>query len=106
MRKNLWIITCLLVLALSACQGRSTSDTQAVPSPSLAGIPSAATSNASEPDTGQPQVVEAPPGCTVVSPPATPGPTEQSLFPPVSEADWSFGPKDAAITLLEYSDFQ
>jgi hypothetical protein len=41
----------------------------------------------------------------VISPANTPGPTEQSIFPPVTDKDWSTGPKDAAITLIEYSDF-
>jgi len=47
-----------------------------------------------------------PPGCTVVSPRPTPGPTEQSLFPPANEEDWVSGPENAAITIIEYSDFQ
>jgi hypothetical protein len=45
-------------------------------------------------------------GCTVQSPFPTPGPTEQSLFPAASEADWTIGPDSAAITFIEYSDFQ
>ena len=44
--------------------------------------------------------------CTVVSHQPTPGPTEQSLFPPVSDADWTYGPDDAAVTFIEYGDFQ
>lgn len=47
-----------------------------------------------------------PPGCTVVSRQPTPGPTEQSLFPPASEEDWVKGPDDAAITIIEYGDYQ
>lgn len=47
-----------------------------------------------------------PPGCTVISPKPTPGPTEQSLFPPASKDDWIAGPDDAAITIIEYGDFQ
>ena len=47
-----------------------------------------------------------PPGCTVVSPRPTPGPTEQSLFPPASDEDWITGPENAAITIIEYGDFQ
>jgi hypothetical protein len=46
------------------------------------------------------------PGCTVVSVIPTAGPTEPSLFPPVSEADWVIGPETAEVTILEYSDFQ
>jgi hypothetical protein len=44
--------------------------------------------------------------CTVVSRRPTPGPTEQSLFPPVDEDDWVKGEEDAPVTIIEYSDFQ
>ena len=47
-----------------------------------------------------------PAGCTAISPKPTAGPTEASLFPPVSEKDWIRGSNQAAITILEYSDFQ
>ncbi len=46
------------------------------------------------------------PSCTVNSPAPTPGPTERSIFPPVTEADWVIGPETAAVTVIEYSDFQ
>jgi len=36
----------------------------------------------------------------------TPNATEQSLFPTVSDQDWVQGPPDAAVTFIEYSDFQ
>jgi len=49
---------------------------------------------------------EQPAGCTLVSPRPTPGQTERSIFPPVSDLDWVYGPEDAGITLTEYSDFQ
>ena len=44
--------------------------------------------------------------CTVVSRQPTPGPTEQALVPPASSEDWSHGPDDAAVTFIEYGDFQ
>lgn len=44
--------------------------------------------------------------CTVVSRQPTPGPTEQSIIPPVSDADWVHGPEDAKVTIIEYGDFQ
>jgi len=44
--------------------------------------------------------------CTVVSHQPTPGPTEQSLVPPVGNGDWTYGPDDAAVTFIEYGDFQ
>ena len=54
----------------------------------------------------EPLEQEAAPGCTVVSFLPTPGPTEASLFPPVSDQDWTQGSRDASITIIEYSDFQ
>ncbi len=48
--------------------------------------------------------------CTVVTGiMPTPDPTEAaslSVFKPVSAADWARGPQDAAVTFIEYSDFQ
>ncbi|MCC7358191.1 MAG: peptidylprolyl isomerase [Anaerolineales bacterium] len=38
---------------------------------------------------------------------ATPeGTAQPSLFAPVSDADWQVGPADAAVTVIEYSDFE
>lgn len=44
--------------------------------------------------------------CKMVSLLPTPGPTEVSLFPPTSAADWAIGSPNAAMTITEYSDFQ
>ncbi len=33
-------------------------------------------------------------------------PASASPFPPVSEDDWTWGPEDATVTLIEYADFQ
>ncbi|RPI80999.1 MAG: hypothetical protein EHM41_21550 [Chloroflexi bacterium] len=88
-----------LSLLLSACAAKTTEPAQTV--------------EAAEPTSTQRstnlQTVAAPvdlPGCTLSSPIPTPGPTEQSLFPPSKESDWTRGPDDAAITLMVYSDFQ
>lgn len=45
--------------------------------------------------------------CNVVSMTPTQGPTEVSMFPPVSEKDWVLGDaKTPSMTVIEYSDFQ
>lgn len=44
--------------------------------------------------------------CTVVSRVSQPDPTQASLFPPITEKDWSRGPETAKVTFIEYSDFQ
>ncbi len=107
MPKYTLILLIVIALGLTACQGQSQTSPTAV-SPTVA-IPPTATQAADAPtstETVDQSVVGAPPGCTVISPPPTPGPTEQSAFPPVSEKDWMIGPEDAEITLIEYSDFQ
>lgn len=44
--------------------------------------------------------------CQVVSIDPTPGPTDVSKFPPVTEDDWRQGDLESpAVTIIEYSDF-
>ena len=45
-------------------------------------------------------------GCTVITQKPTPGPTLESIYPSVSDADWVKGPASAKVTIIEYSDFQ
>ncbi len=44
--------------------------------------------------------------CSILSTEPTLVPDVNSYFPPVSEADFSFGPANAPVTLIEYCDFQ
>ena len=46
------------------------------------------------------------PGCTVRTSQNRPDPTVESLLSPIGEQDWTQGPQDASVTILEYSDFQ
>lgn len=43
-------------------------------------------------------------GCTMIS--SLNAVTEPSLYPPVSANDWTVGPETAAMTIIEYGDFQ
>ena len=101
-----------LALLLTACQGReATGEPPASEAAPAVTADSFATSQApADQPTGSPaaastagQVKAA--SCTVVSTVPTPGPTEQSLFPPVGEADWVHGPDTAEVTIIEYGDF-
>jgi len=84
-----------LTLVLAACG-----------SPKSGGTPLSV--NTSTPaDTPTPKATPIPmSGCTLVSIIPTPGPTEQSLFVPVSDKDWTRGPVTSTVTIIEYSDFQ
>ena len=126
MRSRLFLIGIVFVLILSACQaqaqtpvtspasGEVTSEPSplALPTatepgepvePAPTQAPTAATSSTPG-ETASGETLQA--GCTVVSAQPTPGPEEQSMFPPVSETDWVLGPAGAPVTILEYSDFQ
>lgn len=107
MPKYILLILIVIALGLSACQGQSPASPTTV-SPTSAMPPTAtqAAQAITSTETVEQSLAAAPPGCTVISPPNTPGPTEQSVFPPVSENDWVIGPENAEITLIEYSDFQ
>ena len=107
MPRHKLILLIVIAMVLAACQGQSPT-IPATTAPTVVFQPTA-TKAAVTPtvtEVVEQTAAEAPPGCTVISLPATPGPTEQSVFPPASDKDWSTGPKDAAITLIEYSDFQ
>lgn len=106
MSKYTLLLLLALALLLAACGGVSpvsptiVAPTAALPATSIPKTAATATS------AGGGTLAEAPAGCTVISPKNTPGPTAQSLFPAVTDKDWSTGPKDASVTLIEYSDFQ
>ncbi len=81
------------LLALTACtanqpSGTSTPIISATPSPMLATVAPTAQGT----------------GCSSVS--AEPTAVVESFVPPITEADYIFGPADAPVTLIEYCDFQ
>ncbi len=93
MKKNMLIlavsIACLFVL--NACS----TNTQTPQTPYTA------TEQIILPQTPTPSIT-----CSIVSIEPTLQPDNNSYFPPVSAADFSFGPADAPVTLIEYCDFQ
>lgn len=112
MRKYFLIVFILAAMLLAACQAKTpqATETPVASEPAtevaLADTPTQAVFSTSTP-MALPAANSGPmPGCTVQSPVPTPGPTEQSIFPPVSEGEWVEGPSTAYVTLVEYGDFQ
>jgi hypothetical protein len=102
--RKLWLLIGALAglaLALAGCGPRAA----VIPV-----MPTVAASPTPAPVAATPGLVGLPtsePGtCTVSSRIPTPGPTEVSLFPGVSQADWRLGPDGAKVVFIEYSDFQ
>jgi cyclophilin family peptidyl-prolyl cis-trans isomerase/protein-disulfide isomerase len=102
MNKRVITIFVLWIGLFTGCQGYSPSSdgakttTQNLPEATNT-LPGSTSSQATD---------TTPAGCTVISPDPTPGPTEESMFPPVTEKDWSIGPANATVTILEYGDYQ
>jgi|GEM_PF-424283 len=116
-KKTIILFTLLLGLLLAACQSAipaevETTQSSATALPTQTPVEKATVTQAQEtkevasPSEEAIAGTAAPPGCTVVSKIPTPGPTERSLFPAVSGEDWTDGPSDAYVTILEYGDFQ
>jgi cyclophilin family peptidyl-prolyl cis-trans isomerase/protein-disulfide isomerase len=113
MIKRIFFLVVFLALALTACQSANSQANSYANNgnpTAAATLPIAPAATATPPPPpAQPSAAaaaEVPPGCTVVSAPPTPGPTQESLFPSVSASDWVRGPADASITIIEYADFQ
>ncbi|MEA3438912.1 MAG: hypothetical protein U9R58_01370 [Chloroflexota bacterium] len=108
MKKTYLILLLLLILILAACSGTdqtTASNTEPAAQTTDTPKPISPTSEGTEPEklpAASGDIDE----CTVVGllPPIDP--TQQALFPAVSEDDWVKGPQDADITIVEYSDFQ
>jgi hypothetical protein len=92
------LLATLVVGLLSGCTSASlppttVQATKAAPTPNSTPTVLAATSTLA-------------PGCTVRTSQSRPDPTVESLLSPIGEKDWTQGPQDASVTILEYSDFQ
>ena len=114
---SLLVMVLLVVLLLAACSGQAvTTSTPLAGATQAEQLPTATLSQPAQ------QAVELPPtpaaseateqlppvpsGCTVVTRQFSSEPTQQSLFPAVTDADWVIGEDTAAMTLVEYADFQ
>ena len=89
MRKSIFFLS-ILVFVISAC------------SPSASIMPTPTEVRLIFPETPTPAALE----CSATEIIPTPAAEESSLFPPVIEADRVRGPEDAAVTIIEYGDFQ
>ena len=75
----------------------------------ILGACAAQTTPTSTPTLVKPGIVKTPTStisCSAISAEPTPAPSTESYFPPVSGADFSIGPADAPVTIVEYCDFQ
>ena len=112
MLKKLIVLLVILSVFLVACQSATTELPAAEPTAESPAEPDTASTELPplpevSPTLDTQQATEqAEANCTVVSRQPTPGPTEQSLVPSVSEEDWTHGPDDASVTFIEYGDFQ
>lgn len=104
--KRIAILLFLITFFVPACQNTTPPAGQKGTPISVTSTPVAATQSATLTPEAKNLVNDASPGCVAQSPFPTPGPTEQSLFPPVSAKDWAKGPASATVTFTEYSDFQ
>jgi len=92
MRKSFIYFFFTILIFLSSC-------TTPTPPEAPRAVPTAPTIIISTPPPTQP-------ACSSIKLEPTPGPEVPSLFPPVSETDYSRGAADAAVTILVYNDFQ
>jgi protein-disulfide isomerase len=108
MTKSQPLFFVLLVLALSACQGApatviSESATQETQNQSTQSPPATLARPTAVASTAAGTVETMPAQCTVVSSEPASG---QSAYPDVDPKDWVNGSSEAAVTIIEYSDFQ
>lgn len=115
MKKLLLIAFIFMAVVLAACQSSTPSEIAAVTEKAVTTQPPTAASDPTQPAEPVPTQASEDTAakdssvrmkCTVESFDPTPGPTEESIIPPVSESDWVHGPDTAEVTIIEYSDFQ
>ena len=110
MLKKIVVLLVLLTVFLAACSGSATelpageSPQEQVETEAPAGEPSPSPENSPTGDAAGQATEMAEATCTVVS--RSQEEDEESLVPAVGDDDWSQGSDDAAVTFIEYGDFQ
>ena len=109
MPKRLFVLLILLMLVLAACTGAEVDASLAEPPGGVSEAPMAETIEVKPTATSAPTekvVYEGPQmECTLVSNQQE-APEELVSILSVKENDWVSGPETAAVTIVEYSDFQ
>ena len=120
MKKRLVMLVLVFMLALAACAPAASTSlpADAGQSPTATGAPAtsadvvqatatqaAESVNPAVPNTPVP-LGDPMPGCSTISFNPTPEPTLQVLFPAPGPEDWKQGLDTAAVTIVEYGDFQ
>lgn len=112
MKKNIFILWILISLLAAACSGADREASENTPPPAAVLIVTHTPGLEDSPLTPQAEAGATSPvktslvsECTLVSASSEPSDAYADLFA-VTEADWSVGPDDAAVILIEYGDFQ
>ena len=101
----------LAVVLLSACSQTTVAPTAAkdelqTATRAAAPAPTATSTEPAAPTQTQKKASAVEMQCRVVSSVPTPEPSELSKFPPPGADDWTLGKESAAMTVIEYSDYQ
>ena len=106
MIKRLLVPLMLIPLLLAACSGTQPATVVEDAAPAVAAPPEAEPIQPDPTATSAPQVATGPEmECTLVSN-GSDAPAELVAIFGVTEDDWVQGPETAAVTIVEYSDFQ
>jgi hypothetical protein len=106
MRKCLWFVLLIGALLLVSCQANQGSGSPTTTTDAYsASTPAAETALATDAGLSNVQEPAQPAQCHPMGISPTPNPTEQSLAPAPTDQDHTQGPKDAYVTITEYSDF-
>jgi cyclophilin family peptidyl-prolyl cis-trans isomerase/protein-disulfide isomerase len=99
--RKLWLSMLILTVLISACSQATPSAPTPVPVE-----PAPVEQSTSTPEPTRRAALGPVMECEIVAVSPAQGPTEISMFPPVSDEDWVMGSDDPVLTITEYSDFQ